>query len=136
MSRHQTQNKLTTIDAVFVTVGTMIGAGIFSVFSLTIQTAGPSAILSWIFVVLFSLPMAYTFSDLTGALAESGGSLCILAKQISMAWIMDSMAIPVVGRRGICWAVYLAYRHAEAIWCTHASGGWNCDCSHSWCDCQ
>jgi amino acid transporter len=82
MSKHDPHKKLTAMDAVFVTVGTMIGAGIFSVFGLTVQTAGPSAILSWIFVVLFSLPMAYTFSDLTGALAESGGPYVYLRNKL------------------------------------------------------
>jgi amino acid transporter len=98
MSKHHARNKLTTMDAVFVTVGTMIGAGIFSVFGLTVQTAGPSAILSWVFVVLFSLPMAYTFSDLTGALVESGGPYVYLRNKLSWlglwtAWLFLLSAV-------------------------------------------
>ncbi len=85
MGRENLKRKLSTTDAVFATVGTMIGAGIFSVFGLTVKTAGPSAILSWIFVVLLSLPMAYTFSDLTGALAESGGPYVYLRNK--MPWL-------------------------------------------------
>lgn len=72
---------LTTRDAVAITVGTMIGAGIFTVLGLTVRTAGPSALLAWILVVVLSFPMAYTFSDLTGALAESGGPYVYLREK-------------------------------------------------------
>ncbi len=91
-TRFKTKQALTMMDAVFLTVGTMIGAGVFSVFGLTVKTAGPSAMLAWIFVVLFSLPMAYIFSDLTGALAESGGPYVYLRNKwpwlgLWVAWL-------------------------------------------------
>jgi amino acid transporter len=72
---------LGTRDAVSLTVGTMVGAGIFSVFSLTVKTTGWSAGFSWILIVVLSLPMAYSFSDLTGATAVSGGPYVYLRQK-------------------------------------------------------
>jgi amino acid transporter len=77
---------LNTIDAVALTIGTMVGAGIFSILSLTVKTAGPAAVLSWVLVVLLSLPMAFTFSDLTGVLSESGGPYVYLRTQ-TRPWV-------------------------------------------------
>lgn len=77
---------LHTGDAVALTVGSMIGAGIFTVLGLTVRTAGSIAVLSWVLVVLLSLPMAWTFSDLTGALAESGGPYVYLRRR-THRWI-------------------------------------------------
>lgn len=71
-------------DALALTVGSMVGAGIFSVLALTVKTAGPAAVISWVMVVTISFPMALTFSDLTGVLAESGGPYIYLRKRIGV----------------------------------------------------
>lgn len=78
--------KLNTLDAVALTVSTMVGAGIFTILSLTVKTAGPAAVVAWLLVVVLSLPMAYTFSDLTGVLAESGGPYVYLRTK-TKPWI-------------------------------------------------
>ncbi|MCF8564064.1 APC family permease [Alicyclobacillus tolerans] len=75
--------QLRFFDAVALTVGSMVGAGIFAILALTVKTAGPAAVISWVLVVVFSLPMAYTFSDLTGILSQSGGPYVYLRKRTS-----------------------------------------------------
>lgn len=97
---NQSHRSLNTVDAVALTVGTMVGAGIFSILSLTVKTAGPAAVLSWILVVLLSLPMALTFSDLTGVLSESGGPYVYIRTQTKPwmgLWVGWAFLVSAVG---------------------------------------
>ncbi len=74
---------LGTLDAITLTVSSMVGAGIFTIFALTVKTAGVEALWAWVFIVLLSFPMAITFSDLTGMLAESGGPYVFLRDHVN-----------------------------------------------------
>jgi amino acid transporter len=98
MSRQK--RTLNTFDAIALTVGSMVGAGIFTVLALTVKTAGPAAVLSWILVVLLSLPMAYCFSDLTGVLAQSGGPYVYIRDRTRRwigLWVAWSFLLSAVG---------------------------------------
>ncbi|CAM3693893.1 APC family permease [Alicyclobacillus pomorum] len=86
MQTSSRQRKLHTLDAVALTVGSMVGAGIFSVLALTVKTAGVSAIAAWVLVVVLSLPMALTFSDLVGVLSQSGGPY-VYIRDKSRPWL-------------------------------------------------
>jgi len=83
MSSHPS---LRTLDAVAITISSMVGAGIFSVFALTVRTAGPGAVAAWVLVVICSLPMAYSFSDLTGVLQQSGGPYIYLKNRTNASF--------------------------------------------------
>lgn len=96
---------LGTWDALALTVGSMVGAGIFAVLALTVKTAGPASVISWILVVVISFPMALTFSDLTGVLAESGGPYIYLRRRIG-----------VRGSLWVAWAfLWSAFGATEAL---------------------
>lgn len=94
---------LNTIDAIALTVGSMVGAGIFTILSLTVRTAGPFAVLAWVLIVLLSFPMALSFSDLTGVLAESGGPYVYVKMRTRPwfgLWVAWSFLLSSIGAAG------------------------------------
>jgi len=111
MAKLKTTSKprlLTTVDALAMTVGTMVGAGIFAVLALTERTAGSAAILAWVLVVLLSLPMAYMFSDLTLTLSASGGPYVYLRDSASR-WLGYTVALTfLLSAVGATEAVFIA----------------------------
>jgi amino acid transporter len=102
--------KLNTVDSIAFTIGSMVGAGIFAIFAITVKIAGPAAVFSWVLVVVFSLPMAYTFSDLTGLLSESGGPYVYIRDHVGkrvgtlVGWAFFLSAV------GAAAALYIALR--------------------------
>ncbi len=82
-NRSSSTRTLGMMDAVSLTVSSMVGAGIFTILALTVKTANTYAVWAWIFIVILSFPMALTFSDLTGVLAESGGPYVFLRDHVS-----------------------------------------------------
>ncbi len=82
-SRSSSIRRLGIIDAVSLTVSSMVGAGIFTILALTVKTAQSEAVWAWVFIVVLSFPMALSFSDLTGILAESGGPYVFLRDHVS-----------------------------------------------------
>jgi amino acid efflux transporter len=87
----------------------MVGAGIFSVLALTVQTTGTSAVIAWFLIVLLSFPMALTFSDLVGVLSESGGPY-VYIRDRSGAWLgLWTAWLFLVSAAGATEALFIAY---------------------------
>ncbi|WP_026975403.1 APC family permease [Alicyclobacillus contaminans] len=84
--RKNSTRSLGVVDAIALTVGSMVGAGIFSILALTVQTAGRWAAAAWVLVVLFSFPMALAFSDLVGVLSQSGGPYVYIRRK-ARTWL-------------------------------------------------
>ncbi len=100
--------QLHTLDAVALTVGSMVGAGIFSVLALTVRTAGASAVAAWVLVVVLSLPMALTFSDLVGVLSQSGGPY-VYIRDKSRPWLgLWTAWLFLVSAAGAAQALFIA----------------------------
>ncbi len=107
----QRERQLHTVDAVALTVGSMVGAGIFSVLALTVQTTGASAVIAWFLIVLLSFPMALTFSDLVGVLSESGGPYVYIRDQ-SGPWLgLWTAWLFFVSSAGAAEALFIAFVH-------------------------
>jgi APA family basic amino acid/polyamine antiporter len=71
------------LDATFIGVGAIIGAGIFVVLGVAIGYAGPSIIISMIVAGIVGLFTAFGFAELSSALPEEGGAYSYAYEMIS-----------------------------------------------------
>ncbi|MGE4455125.1 MAG: APC family permease [Sphaerochaeta sp.] len=67
------QKKLGTFDSVHLLIGGMIGSAIFSLSGMTILSAGPAAILSWVLGALILLAYGLQTAELASRYPQSGG---------------------------------------------------------------
>ncbi len=72
------QKKLGTFDSVHLLIGGMIGSAIFSLSGMTILSAGPAAIISWILGALILLAYGLQTAELASRYPQSEGSLLFL----------------------------------------------------------
>src|SRR5665647_2623882 len=61
-------------------VAAILGAGILALPSLAAKVAGPASILSWVGLVLLSIPMAATFAALGARYPDGGGVATFVTK--------------------------------------------------------
>ena len=59
--------------AISLYMGSVLGGGILILPSITVAIAGPAAIISWILVTLFCIPIAIMFSKLSSTFPNQGG---------------------------------------------------------------
>ncbi len=67
------QKKLGTFDSIYLLAGGMIGSAIFSLSGMTILSAGPSAILSWILGAMILFAYGLQTAELASRYPQSGG---------------------------------------------------------------
>ncbi len=67
------QKKLGTFDSVHLLVGGMIGSAIFSLSGMTIFSAGPAAIISWVLGAMILLAYGLQTAELASRFPHSGG---------------------------------------------------------------
>ena len=68
------KSTITLPQAVALYIAAILGSGILFVSSGAASIAGPASLLSWIIMVLFSFPLAYTFSSLSRIHPDAGGA--------------------------------------------------------------
>nr|WP_236838799.1 amino acid permease [Caldalkalibacillus salinus] len=54
-------------------VASILGSGVLFISGVTANVAGPASILSWLIVIMFSFPLAYTFACLSRDYPDAGG---------------------------------------------------------------
>lgn len=65
---------VTLLQAVALYVAAILGSGILFVSSGAATIAGPASLISWLIMILFSFPLAYTFASLSRAYPDAGGA--------------------------------------------------------------
>jgi amino acid transporter len=78
-------------------VAAILGAGILALPSLAAKVAGPASILSWVGLVLLSIPMAATFAALGARYPDGGGVATFVTKAFrrrasrsGLTWVVRS----------------------------------------------
>ncbi|CAG5077212.1 Amino acid permease family protein [Thermobacillus xylanilyticus] len=66
--------QITLPQAIALYIAAILGSGILFVSSGAATVAGPASLLSWIIMILFSFPLAYTFASLSRAFPDAGGA--------------------------------------------------------------
>ncbi|NJP66144.1 APC family permease [Streptomyces spiramenti] len=61
-------------------VGAILGAGILALPALAAATAGPASLVAWVALLLFCVPVAFTFAALGARYPDSGGVATFVAK--------------------------------------------------------
>lgn len=61
-------------QAVALYISAILGSGILFLTSQTASVAGPASTLSWLIVILFSFPLAYTFAAMSRLHPDAGGA--------------------------------------------------------------
>jgi len=64
---------LTVSQGAAMTIGAVLGTGVISLPSLAAGIAGPASLVSWLALILLSVPLAATFAALGARHADSGG---------------------------------------------------------------
>jgi len=65
---------ITLPQAVALYVAAILGSGILFVSSSAATIAGPASLISWLVMILFSFPLAYTFASLSRSFPDAGGA--------------------------------------------------------------
>jgi amino acid efflux transporter len=68
------RSPLTLPQAIALYVAAILGSGILFLSSGAATIAGPASLLSWLILVLFSFPLAYTFASLSRSWPDAGGA--------------------------------------------------------------
>jgi len=90
-------SRLTSVQGAAVTIGAVLGTGVITLPALAARTAGPASLLSWLALILLSVPLAATFAAL-GARYPDGGGVATYVRQA-----FGRRAATVVG-----WCFYVA----------------------------
>ena len=61
-------------QAIALTITAVLGSGILFLPAATATVAGPASILSWMIMILFSFPLAYTFAAMSRSFPDAGGA--------------------------------------------------------------
>jgi len=65
---------ITLPQAIALYVAAILGSGILFVSSSAATIAGPASLISWLIMILFSFPLAYTFASLSRSYPDAGGT--------------------------------------------------------------
>lgn len=61
-------------EAIALYITAILGSGILFLSASTATVAGPASIISWMIMILFSFPLAYTFAALSRSYPDAGGA--------------------------------------------------------------
>src|SRR5450759_749280 len=64
---------LTMLQGSALTIGAVLGTGVISLPGLAARIAGPASFLSWVLLVIASVPLAATFGALGARFPDAGG---------------------------------------------------------------
>jgi len=100
MTRMISAPGLTVPQGAALTIGAVLGTGVISLPSLAAGIAGPASILTWLALVLLSVPLAGTFAALGARFPDGGGvstyvRMAFGAKAASMVGWCFYFAVPV-----------------------------------------
>jgi amino acid efflux transporter len=97
-------------------VAAILGAGILALPSLAAKVAGPASILSWVGLVLLSIPIAATFAALGARYPDGGGVATFVSKAFgrrasAVVGYWFYFALPAGPRRPLLSAVCMSPAH-------------------------
>lgn len=65
---------ITLYQAIALYIAAILGSGVLFLSASTANIAGPASIISWIFIIILSFPLAYTFACLSRSYPDAGGA--------------------------------------------------------------
>ena len=110
------------LSAVFtVSLGAMIGSGIFVLPGLAAELAGPAVILAYLIAGLVVIPAAVSKSELATAMPRAGGAYLFIDRAMG----------PLVGTVagfGVWFALVFKSAFAWWVWADTCCSSWTCRC--------
>lgn len=112
------QRRLGTADAVFIGLGSMIGAGVFAAFTPAAQSAGAGLLVGLVVAALVAACNALASAQLAAAYPTSGGTYVYGREQLGPWWGFLAGWSFVIGKTASCAAMALTFASYAA------PGGW------------
>jgi len=101
--------RLGTVDAVFIGLGSMIGAGVFAAFTPAAQAAGSGLLVGLLVAAVVAACNALASAQLAAAFPTSGGTYVYGREQLGQWWGFLAGWSFVVGKTASCAAMALAF---------------------------
>jgi len=103
------QRRLGTADAVFIGLGSMIGAGVFAAFTPAAQAAGSGLLVGVVVAALVAVCNALASAQLAAAYPTSGGTYVYGREQLGPWWGFLAGWSFVIGKTASCAAMALTF---------------------------
>ena len=103
------QRRLGTADAVFIGLGSMIGAGVFAAFTPAAQAAGSGLLVGLVVAALVAVCNALASAQLAAAYPTSGGTYVYGREQLGAWWGFLAGWSFVIGKTASCAAMALTF---------------------------
>ena len=103
--------ELSTLDAVFVGLGAMLGAGVFVAFAPAAQAAGTSLLVGLAVAAFVAYCNATSSAQLAALYPESGGTYVYASKRLGPLWGYLAGWGFVIGKIASCSAMALTFAH-------------------------
>ena len=101
--------RLGTVDAVFIGLGSMIGAGIFSAFAPAAQAAGAGLLIGLVIAAIVAFCNATASAQLAAQYPTSGGTYVYGREQLGGWWGFAAGWSFVIGKTASCAAMALTF---------------------------
>ncbi|WP_433956821.1 APC family permease [Cytobacillus horneckiae] len=75
-----TKRTINLYQGISLYIAAILGSGVLFVSGITASIAGPASIISWIIVIIFSFPLAYSFASLARDYPDAGGTATFVRK--------------------------------------------------------
>jgi APA family basic amino acid/polyamine antiporter len=105
----QLQRRLGTADAVFIGLGSMIGAGVFAAFTPAAQAAGTGLLVGLLVAALVAACNALASAQLAAAFPTSGGTYVYGRMQLGPWWGFFAGWSFIIGKTASCAAMALTF---------------------------
>lgn len=89
-SQNNTKDQVSFLGAVAIGVGGMVGGGIFAVLGLATVLAGGATPISFLIAGIVALLTAYSYSKLSVAYPDNGGTIIFIDKAFNINWCTGS----------------------------------------------
>ena len=103
------QRRLGTVDAVFIGLGSMIGAGVFAAFTPAAQAAGTGLLIGLVVAAVVAACNALASAQLAAAFPTSGGTYVYGREQLGHWWGFLAGWSFVIGKTASCAAMALTF---------------------------
>ena len=103
------QRRLGTVDAVFIGLGSMIGAGVFAAFTPAAQAAGNGLLIGLVVAAVVAACNALASAQLAAAFPTSGGTYVYGREQLGPWWGFLAGWSFVIGKTASCAAMALTF---------------------------
>jgi len=107
----QLSRKLSTMDATFIGLGSMLGAGVFVSFGPAAKAAGPFLAISLFLAAILAWCNATSSARLASRYPESGGTYIYGTKQLGPLWGFLAGWSFIIGKLASCVAISLTFGH-------------------------